>query len=91
MIAKQTIEVDSELQPQAVMRALSTEENVLLAYANTRFYKTNENLMVVYRRTFSTLTIRLARLTVNSFLENIDLVVRTLEEFGEEAERSSSK
>jgi len=72
LIAKQTIEVDSELQPQAVTRTLSTEENILIA-------------------TFSTLTIRLARLTVNSFLENIDLVVRTLEEFGEEAERPSSK
>ena len=38
-------------------------------------------------RTFSTLTIRLARLTVNSFLENAALVARTLEAFGEEAER----
>lgn len=38
-------------------------------------------------RTFTCLTIRLARLTVNSFLENIELVVRTLGEFGEDAER----
>jgi hypothetical protein len=36
-------------------------------------------------RTFKTLTIRLARLTVNGFLENADLVIRTLGEFGEEA------
>jgi len=28
----------------------------------------------------------LARLTVNAFLENVDLVVRTLGEFGEQAE-----
>jgi len=41
--------------------------------------------------TFNTLTIRLARLTVNGFLENVDLVVRTLAEFGEDAERHSSK
>jgi len=34
---------------------------------------------------FSTLTVRLARLTVNGFLENVDLVVRTLAEFGEDA------
>jgi len=40
--------------------------------------------------TFSTLTIRLARLTTNAFLENVDLVVRTLEAFGEEAERTPS-
>jgi len=33
------------------------------------------------------LTVRLARLTVNAFLENVDLVVRTIHEFGEEAER----
>lgn len=41
-------------------------------------------------RTFKTSTIRLARLSVNSFLENVDLVVRTLGEFGEDAERSST-
>jgi len=35
--------------------------------------------------TFSTLTLRLARLTLNSFLENVDLVARTLLEFGDHA------
>lgn len=39
------------------------------------------------RRTFKTLTVRLSRLTVNAFLENVDLVIRTLEEFGEDAEK----
>lgn len=39
----------------------------------------------IFISTFQTLTIRLARLTVNSFLENIDLVVRTLCEFGDDA------
>ncbi|KAF8920415.1 transcription factor Pcc1-domain-containing protein [Mucidula mucida] len=68
MIAKQTIEVDSELQPHAVKRTLSVEDNVLTAEFLTR-------------------TIRLARLTVNGFLENVDLVVRTLEAFGEDAEQ----
>ncbi|KII85039.1 hypothetical protein PLICRDRAFT_116877 [Plicaturopsis crispa FD-325 SS-3] len=37
--------------------------------------------------TFQTLTIRLSRLTVNGFLENVDLIARTLGEFGEEAAR----
>jgi len=41
--------------------------------------------------TFSTLTVRLARLTANSFLENVDLIVRTIEVFGEEAEASLPK
>jgi len=36
--------------------------------------------------TFSTQTIRLARLTINSFLENVDLVIRTLGEYGDEAD-----
>jgi len=39
---------------------------------------------------FTTLTIRLARLTLNSFLENVDLVARTLNEFGEDAARYQS-
>lgn len=41
-------------------------------------------------RTFKTLTVRLARLTVNAYLENVDLVVRTIGEFGEEAEHPPS-
>ncbi|KAH8117816.1 transcription factor Pcc1-domain-containing protein [Phellopilus nigrolimitatus] len=67
-IAKQVIEVDAELQAQAVKRTLAAEGDELVA-------------------TFTCLTIRLARLTVNSFLENIELVIRTLGEFGEDAER----
>jgi len=35
--------------------------------------------------TFSTLTVRLTRLVLNAFLENVELVVRTLEAFGEDA------
>jgi len=69
-IAKQVIEVDAELQPHAVERTLTVEDDILIA-------------------TFKTLTIRLARLTVNGFLENVDLVVRTLGDFGEDAERHS--
>jgi len=62
-IAKQVIEVDSELQPRAVKRELSVRGDRLLV-------------------TFHTLTVRLARLTLNAFLENVDLVVRTIEKFG---------
>jgi len=69
-IAKQVIEVDAELSPQAVKRELSVEDNKLIA-------------------TFHTLTVRLARLTLNAFLENVDLVVRTIDQFGAEAERRS--
>ncbi|KAH9928289.1 transcription factor Pcc1-domain-containing protein [Fomitopsis serialis] len=70
-IAKQVIEVDRELQPHAVQRELSIEENVLVA-------------------TFKTLTVRLSRLTVNAFLENVDLVTRTLAEFGEDAAKGAT-
>lgn len=66
-IAKQVIEVDRELQPQAVKRELTVEGDVLVA-------------------SFSTLTVRLARLSLNSFLENVDLVVRTISQFGDDAE-----
>ncbi|KAK7050898.1 hypothetical protein VNI00_005010 [Paramarasmius palmivorus] len=41
----------------------------------------------VLHATFRTLTVRLARLTVNAFLENVDLVVRTIEHFGAQAEQ----
>ncbi|CAE6515163.1 unnamed protein product [Rhizoctonia solani] len=65
-IAQRTIQVDKELQPHAVKRALAVEGDILVA-------------------TFSTLTLRLARLTLNGFLENVDLVSRTLMQFGDHA------
>lgn len=65
-VAKQVIEVDAELQKNAVKRTLTVEDNQLVAK-------------------FDTLTVRLARLTVNGFLENVDLVARTIGEFAEEA------
>ncbi|KAF9525651.1 CTAG/Pcc1 family [Crepidotus variabilis] len=65
-IAKRVIEVDAELNPHAVKREISVQEDKLIV-------------------TFHTLTIRLARLTMNAFLENVDLVVRTIEHFGEDA------
>jgi len=40
--------------------------------------------------TFYTLTVRLARLTLNSFLENVDLVVRTIGQFADDAEQRSA-
>jgi len=40
--------------------------------------------------TFYTLTVRLARLTLNSFLENVDLVVRTIGQFADDAEQQST-
>ncbi|PVF98042.1 transcription factor Pcc1 [Serendipita vermifera] len=40
--------------------------------------------------TFQTLTVRLARLTLNAFLENVELIVRTLDEFGPDAALSSA-
>lgn len=52
-----------------------------------RTLKVEDEVLVA---TFSTLTVRLARLVVNAFLENVDLVVRTLEAFGEDATASSS-
>ncbi|KAI9574005.1 transcription factor Pcc1-domain-containing protein, partial [Boletus coccyginus] len=67
-IAKQVIDVDAELQKEAVKRSLTVEGDELIA-------------------TFQTLTVRLARLSVNGFLENVDLVVRTIGEFGEEADK----
>ena len=88
LIAKQAIEVDVELQPHAVERFLAVEGDTLIAYA---IDLVDFVIILNYRtRTFKTLTIRLARLTVNGFLENVDLVVQTLAEFGEDAERSNT-
>lgn len=42
-----------------------------------------------HRSSFSTSTVRLARLTLNSFLENLDLVTRTLGAFADDAAQQS--
>ena len=47
-------------------------------------------MLTKMRRTFKTLTVRLARLVVNAYLENVDLVARTIGQFGEEADRTPS-
>ncbi|KAF8969220.1 CTAG/Pcc1 family [Flammula alnicola] len=70
-IVKQVIEVDAELQPRAVKRELSVQDDKLMA-------------------TFHTFTVRLARLTLNAFLKNVDLLVRIIEQFGEDAEKRIS-
>jgi len=64
----QVIDVDPELQREAVKRNLAVDGNDLVA-------------------TFATSTVRLARLTTNGFLENVDLVARTIGEFAEDSER----
>ena len=38
-IAKQVIEVDAELSPQAVKRELSVHNNILIAYAQHSFFE----------------------------------------------------
>ena len=88
-IAKQVIDVDRELQPDVVKRTLAVEGNELVAYAASSFLCDNkESIDRGLCSTFTTLTVRLARLTSNAFLENVDLVVRTIGEFGEDAERA---
>jgi len=47
---------------------------------------TTEDIILV--ATFTCQTVRLTRLVANSFFENVDLVIRTLGEFGEDAEES---
>ena len=84
-IAKQVIEVDQELQPHAVIRELTLDGDVLLAYVRHRHALSCRS--IVRHSTFYTLTVRLARLTLNSFLENVDLVVRTIGQFADDAEQ----
>ena len=38
LIAKQVIEVDPELQPQAVKRTLSVDDNLLIAWVSSLSY-----------------------------------------------------
>lgn len=59
----------------------------LQPHAVKRVLEVEGNILIA---NFSTLTVRLSRLTANAFLENVDLVIRTIGEFGEDAERGTA-
>ncbi|KAG8924935.1 hypothetical protein FRC00_004523 [Tulasnella sp. 408] len=71
----------SEEHATIVKRVIDVDKE-LQSHVVKRTLTTEGNILVA---TFKTLTVRLARLTLNSFLENVDLVVRTLSEFAEDA------
>ena len=82
-IVKQVLDVDRELQPHAVKRVLEVHGNNLIAFVPLRSQDSESiNLSLWHARKLSTLTIRLARLSTNALLENVDLIVHTLDEFG---------
>lgn len=87
-IAKQVIEVDRELQPQVVKRTMDVQDDLLVTSVRSRV--TCGWRADILCRTFRTATVRLARLAVNAYLENVELVARTIGEFGEDAERVPS-
>ncbi|CAE6494159.1 hypothetical protein RSOLAG22IIIB_01941 [Rhizoctonia solani] len=62
-------------------------DNELQPHAVKRTLAVEGDILVA---TFSALTLRLARLTLNGFLENVDLVSRTLMEFGDHAASTNS-
>lgn len=88
-IAKDVIGVDRELQAHAVKREMAIEGDELVACEFTASHL-HLTYIVYFIRTFKTLTVRLARLTLNGFLENVELIMRTLNEFGSDAEVSMS-
>ena len=81
-IAKQAIEVDAILQPHAVKRELLVQDEKLIGYVKIlQYIKVSLYCILLLYRTFRTLTVRLARLELNGFLENVDLIARTIENF----------
>lgn len=72
--------VNSPSTVMSCLRTLRHKHPLFLPFAHTR----------IFHSTFYTLTIRLARLTLNSFLENVDLVVRTIAQFADDAEQQSA-
>jgi EKC/KEOPS complex subunit PCC1/LAGE3 len=77
--------VDAELQSQAVKRTLTVNDEDLTACV--QLFTMDNFVLNASSSTFETLTVRLARLAVNAFLENVDLIAKTLGSFGDEAKR----
>jgi len=76
----------SEEHAKIVKQVIEVDRE-LQPHAVKRVLQVQDNTVVA---TISTLTIRLARLSLNAFLENVDLVVRTLQEFEPDKELCSS-
>jgi EKC/KEOPS complex subunit PCC1/LAGE3 len=89
-IAKDVIGVDKELQGHAVKREMVVEGDELVAYVQHHMTPLCLSESDDWYRTFQTSTVRLARLTINAFLENVELIARTLDEFGPDAALSST-
>ncbi|GJJ08581.1 hypothetical protein Clacol_002800 [Clathrus columnatus] len=84
----QVLEVDKELSAEAVERTFDVQGNILIVSVHNSLTAKVRKLEI-FSSSFNTLTIRLARLTLNSFLENLDLVTRTLEAFADDATHQS--
>jgi len=69
-----------------IIKRVIEVDSELQPHAVRRNLVVEDNVLIA---SFTTQTVRLARLTINSFLENVDLVVRTLGEYGEEADKTS--
>ncbi|KAI8890668.1 transcription factor Pcc1, partial [Backusella circina FSU 941] len=67
-IAQRVLNVDEELKTSQVHRVLTTEENILKAQH-------------VYYRSFECVSTKMLRVSVNSFLEYLTMVVKTMDEF----------
>ncbi|KAL0577131.1 hypothetical protein V5O48_004845 [Marasmius crinis-equi] len=80
------IPFSSEKHAQIAKRSIEVDPE-LQPHAVKRTISVEGNIL---HAEFATLTVRLARLSVNAFLENVDLVVRTIEQFGAEAEQRPS-
>jgi len=88
MLATRTVRIPFASAKHATIAKQAIEVDAeLQPHAVERTLIVEDDVLVA---TFKTLTIRLARLTVNGFLENADLVIRTLEEFGKDAEQKTS-
>jgi len=72
-----TIPCLSDEHADLIKRVIEVDRE-LQPHAVKRVLRVEDNVLIA---TISTLTVRLARLSLNAFLENVDLIVKTLQEF----------
>lgn len=78
--------VDREMNPHLVERKMKVEDSSLIVYVETE----RESTMLMTRH-FRVASVRILRLASNAFLQSVDLVMRTMEEFAPVPEGEDSQ
>lgn len=86
VIVKNVLDVDNELKPEYVSRSISVDQATLVTYVSNPLKSYQNSLK---SRTFSAVSLRTLRTSTNAFLDNLKLVISSINTFDKQNYRST--